>query len=226
MFEYDLDNDGTGETILQFKQWGAYRYLIFKGQEIDSKLIGHFDVYAKYTPSDPVVFLSSGRAWLVVQQTAATGTGLGAWADTVYDVANGRVRPVASYLAHIWQYGDFGFPTKEVFTRPLSCELRDGHVILTVAYRVEYSGFSTRDFPLFTKQQKAVLIGSLKDGSTSLEVSSSEMTAREFETIYNFDSERRRDFLQYNRAELRAIVRGHNAERKRWLKEFLKHSGN
>jgi len=92
----------------------------------------------------------------------------------------------------------------------LSCEIKNGHAVLTVSYRVEYTGFSTREFSLFTKQQNAVLIGSLKDGSTTLDASRSEITPHQFETIYNFDSETLQDFLQYNRAELRAIARGHD----------------
>lgn len=36
----------------------------------------------------------------------------------------------------------------------------------------------------------------------------------------------RNDFLQYNRAELRAITHGHDAEKKQWLKEILEHSRN
>lgn len=226
IFEYDLDNDATREIVLQIKQQYAYRYLIFGGAEKEAKLIGHFDVHAKYPPSDPVVFLSNGRAWLVVQETAATGSGLAAWADTVYEVRNGRVRTVASYLSHVRQFGEPGFPTKEFIARPLSCEIRNGRAVLTVSYRVEYMEYSPDDPPLFTKQQNAVLISSLRDGSTLLDASRSDMTAREFETIYNFDSESRDDFLQYNRAELRAIARGHDAKKKRWLKEFFENSRN
>ena len=38
---------------------------------------------------------------------------------------------------------------------------------------------------------------------------------------YNFDSMGTEDFLQYNRAELRAIATGNNSEKKKWLKDFL-----
>lgn len=189
LFEYNLDDDVESEKVLQIKRTlgESYRYLIFKGPEIHAKFLGHIDVYAKYAPSDPVVLLSNGRAWLVVQETAATGSGLAAWADTVYEVADGRVRPVASYLARVRESGDWTTPTKEFIGRPVSCQIRNGHAVLTVAYTLEYTRHSDPDVPLFTKRKKAVLIGSLKDGSTTVDAAHSEISPREFETIYNFN---------------------------------------
>ena len=189
LFEYNLDDDVESEKVLQIKRTLAesYRYLIFKGPDINPKFLGHIDVYAKYTPSDPVVLLSHGRAWLVVQQTAATGSGLAAWADTVYEVANGRVRPIASYLARVRQSGDGPTPTKEFVGRPVSCRIQGGHAVLTVAYTLKYTNHSNADVPVFTSRKNAVLIGSLEDGSTTLDATHSEISQREFETIYNFN---------------------------------------
>ena len=187
LFEYNLDDDVESEKLLQIKRPLAesYRYLIFKGPESNPKFLEYIDVYAKYPPSDPIVLLSNGRAWLVVQQNAATGSGLAAWADTVYEVADGRVRPVASYLSHVRQSGIGTEPTKEFVGRPVSCEIQNGHVVLTVAYTLKYTRYS--DVPFFTSRKKAVLIGSLKDGSTTVDAARSEISPREFETVYNFN---------------------------------------
>ena len=189
VFAYNLDDDVESENVLQIKRPLAesYRYLIFKGPEIHPKFLGYIDVYAKYAPSDPVMLLSNGRAWLVVQQTAGTGSGLAAWADTVYEVANGRVRPVASYLSRVRQSGYWATPTKEFVGRPLSCRIQGGHAVLTVAYTLEYTNHSEQHIPFFTSRKKAVLIGSLKDGSTTVDAAHSEISPREFETIYNFN---------------------------------------
>ena len=189
LFEYNLDDDVESEKVLQIKRPLAesYRYLIFKGPELHAKFLGYIDVYAKYTPSDPVVLLSNGRAWLVVQQTAATGSGLAAWADTVYEVADGRVRPVASYLARVRQSGDRTMPTKEFVGHPVSCQIRNGHAVLTVAYTLKYTRYSAPEIPVFTQRKKAMLIGSLKDGSTTVDAAHSEISPRQFETIYNFN---------------------------------------
>ena len=219
LFEYQLDNDAAPETVLQIKQWESYRYLIFKGPENESKLIGHIDVYARHTPSDPIVFLSNGRTWLVVQATDASGTGLIAYRDTVYEVADGRVRPVASYLANVRQSDLFFVPTMQFVARPLSCEIRDGEAILTVSYKVEYSS----DIPLFSKQQNVVLIGSLKNGSTRLGAADSEVQPSEFDSIYNNYWMNDVTFARYNRAELREIALGKDAKKKEWLREFLDH---
>jgi hypothetical protein len=188
LFEYNLDDDVESEKVLQIKRLAeTYRYLIFKGPEMRPKFLGHIDVYAKYTPSDPVVFVSNGRAWLVVQETAGTGSGLAAWADTVYEVADDRIRPVASYLARVRQSGDWTTPTKEFVGLPLSCEIQGSHAVLTVAYTLKYTRYSDPDVPFFTARKKAVLIGSLEDGSTTVDVAHSEISPREFETIYNFN---------------------------------------
>jgi hypothetical protein len=189
LFAYNLDDDVESEKVLQIKRGLAesYRYLVFKGPEFRPKFLGHIDVYAKYPPSDPVVLLSNGRAWLVVQQTAGTGSGLAAWADTVYEVRDGRVRPVASYLSRVRQSGDRTTPTKEFVGRPVSCQIQGGHAVLTVAYTLKYTGYSDRDVPFFTSRKKAVLIGSLADGSTTLDAAHSEISTREFETVYNFN---------------------------------------
>ncbi|HEV2837374.1 MAG TPA: hypothetical protein VGW58_18785, partial [Pyrinomonadaceae bacterium] len=169
----------------------------------------------------PVLLMSGGRSWLIVQSTAATGTGLGAWLDTVYQVSNGRVKPVATYLARVNQSGFYPLPSKVFVGSPVSCEIKDRQVILTVSYRVEYGDYSSDKVPLFTRQQTAVLRGSLKNGSAVLDVGTSEVAPGEFESIYNFDSMGPDQFVKYNYAELRAIANSDNAERKKWLKEFL-----
>jgi hypothetical protein len=69
------------------------------------------------------------------------------------------------------------------------------------------------------------MVQSLRDGSSFVDTARSEITPHELETIYNFDSMGTEDFLQYNRAELRAIATGNNSEKKSWLKDFLKHLG-
>jgi len=187
LFEYNLDDDVESEKVLQIKQTlsESYRYLIFKGPEIEPKFLGHIDVYAKYPPSDPVVLLSNGRAWLVVQQTTGTGSGLAAWDDTIYEVADGHIRQIASYLARVRQSGIGTEPTKEFVGRPLSCRTQNGHVFLTVAYTLKYR--RGKDVPFFTSRKKAVLIGSLKDGSMIVDAAHSEISQREFETTYNFN---------------------------------------
>ena len=188
LFEYNLDDDVESEKVLQIKRTLAesIRYLVFKGPEIEPTFLGHIDVDAKYAPSDPIVLLSNGRAWLIVQQTAGTGSGLAAWSDTVYEVADGRVRPVASYLARLRQSGVGTTPTKEFVGRPVSCEIQNGHAVLTVSYTLKYTNYSDRAVPLFTSPKNAVLIGSLKDGSTTLDAAHSQISPREFETVYNF----------------------------------------
>lgn len=224
IFKYNLDNDAAREVVLQIKEdFGqSYRYLVFKYSEDGaSRLLGHIDVSAKYPPADPVVLVSNGRAWLIVQGTAATGSGLGAWVDTVYDVSNGRVRPVAVYLAEVNQSGDLSFPSKRFVASPQSCEMKGGRAVLTLAYTVEYSAYLGRNIPLFTKRQRGVLIGSLKDGSTYLDPARSDVTTLEHESIYNFDSMSKQEFLKYNYSELRALAVGNNSEKKKWLLEFL-----
>ena len=152
LFEYNLDDDVESEKVLQIKQTLAqsYRYLVFKGP-FQPKFLGHIDVYAKYPPSDPVVLVSNGRAWLVVQETAGTGSGLAAWADTVYEVADGRVRPVASYLARVRQSDDW---TKEFVGRPVSCRIQGGHAVLTVAYTLSYTKHSDQTFHTSRHEKK------------------------------------------------------------------------
>ena len=196
----------------------SYRYLIFKNiGHGEANLLGHVDVWTKYPPSDPVVLVSNGRAWLILQNTAATGSGLGAWLDTVYEVSERGVKPVASYLARVIKAGYMGFPSKELIGRPVSCEIKNGQPIVKVSYIVQYFG---DNISLFKKQKTLTLIGSLRDGS-SVVAAESEITRSELETIYNFDSEGKEDFLNYNRSELRAIVGGNDSEKKQWLEEFM-----
>ena len=219
-FQYQLDDDSAGEVVLQIKQQlgESYRYLIFKDTGYgQSKLLGHVDVWAKYPPKDPVVLVSNGRAWLILQSTAATGSGLGAWLDTVYEVSNRGVKKVGSYLGEVNQSGELSFPTKLFVGRPVSCEIRNGRAILKVSYTVEYFGgvITEHDTPLFTTRKMAVLVDSNIDPTTS------EISPHEYETIYNFDSMGPEEFLRYNRDELRAIANGNDFEKKRWLTEFL-----
>ena len=224
LFRYNLDEDLETEFVLQIKHQfvESYTYLVFN----DTKFLGTIDVYAKYTPADPAVMVSNGRAWLIVQGTAATGSGLSAWLDTVYEVSNRGVRRVGSYLARVNQSGELSFPSKSFVGRPLSCEIKHGRAILELSYTVEYSTFGSEPIELFTKKQTAVLVQSLNNDSSFIEDAQSEITPHEFETIYNFDSMGPEEFLQYNRAELRAIATGNDSEKKKWLKEFLEAHGN
>ena len=220
IFEYNLDDDVDREVVLQIRQgYGEmYRYLIFSdSRHLNAKFLGQIAVWTKYRPSDPVVLVSNDRSWLILQNTAATGSGLGAWLDTVYEVSDSGVRKVGSYLGEVRQFGGFGFPSKTFIGRLVSCEIKNGRVLLKVSYTVEYFGDDT---PLFTKQKTVVLSSSL-DGSTFVVAGESEITPYEFETIYYFDSMGEDDFMTYNRDELRAIATGNDEEKKTWLKEFL-----
>ena len=224
-FSYNLDDDPGLEIVLQIKQIETYRYLIFDYPAFpESKLLGQVDVWAKYRPSDPFVFLDQGRSWLVLQSTGATGSGLGAWVDTIYKVSDQGVRPVASYLGSVSQFGYEGFPSKVFIGAPISCKVKNQHAIVRVAYSVEYAAHvphRSDQLSLFTTKKTAVLVSSLRSGETFLNAKLSDMSKREWETIYNFDSMSEEDFLRYNETELRAIAVGKDSEKKRWLKEFL-----
>lgn len=220
IFEFNLDDDVEREVVLQIRQeYGEmYRYLIFNDdRDLNSKFLGTINVRSKYRPSDPLVLVSNHQAWLIVQETGATGSGLGAWVDSVYEVSDSGIRRVASYLSEVRQMGDLGFPTKTFVGRLVSCDIEKGWATLKVSYTVEYFG-STH---LFTKQKTAVLGNSLRVGSPFVIAGQSEITPYEFETIYNFDSMGEDDFLTFNRDELRAIATGRESEKKAWLKEFL-----
>lgn len=224
IFEYDLDSDSANEVVLQVKhQFGeTYRYLVFRNPRADdSKFLGHIDVRAKYPPVDPFVLVSHGRPWLIVQSTAATGSGLGAWLDTVYEVSNRGVRPIASYLSRVNQSGYDSFPAKAFAGRPVSCEIKGERAILNVSYTVEYFGFEGADKPLFSKTQKAILVGAVGSADSFLDAAHSEMSQGEFESVYNFDSLSPEEFLEYNHSELRAIALGDNAGKKQWLRDFV-----
>lgn len=221
--EYDLDEDGSTETVLHIRDafGSANRFLIFRYiAPGEARLIGRIDAGGRYPPADPVVFVSNGRAYLIVQNTTATGSGLAAWTDTVYAVSKHGVKPIVSYLAREKQSGELGLPEKEFVGRPVSLEIERRRPILTVDYIVEYSDTFDAPRPLFTKHQQVVLRGSLRDGSTVLDARS-EVTPEEFDTIYNFDNMGQLEFLKFNRRELRAIAAGHDAEKTAWLKEFL-----
>ena len=224
-FSYNLDGDPGLEIVLQIKQIESYRYLVFDYPAFpESKLLGQVDVWAKYTPSDPFVFLDQGRSWLVLQSTGATGSGLGAWVDTIYQVSERGVRPVASYLGSVSQFGYDGFPSKVFVGVPISCKVKNQHAIVRVAYSVEYAAHTPhRSDPLslFTTQKTAVLISSLRSGETFLNAKLSDISQHEWETIYNFDSMGEDDFLRYNQPELRALAVGKDSRKKQWLKEFL-----
>ncbi len=221
IFEFNLDDDVDREVVLQIKQQFVqmYRYLIFNdSRDRNPRLLGTVNVWTKYRPSDPVVLVSNDRAWLILQSTGATGTGLGGWLDTVYEVSDRGVRRVGSYLGEVRQAGFAAFPAKGFIGRPVSCEVENGRAKLKVSYTVEYFGYDTH---LFTKQRTVVLGGSRRDGSSFVLAGESEIAPHEFETIYHFDSMLEDDFLTYNRDELRAIAAADDEEKKTWLKEFL-----
>ena len=224
-FNYNLDNDPDQEIVMRIEDesTNSYRYLIFKDHGYDdTPLLGHIDAYAKYRPSTNVVLLSGGKAWLVIESQAASGSGLAAYLHTIYQVSPRGVKPVVSYFSEISQHGGFDYPSRDIVAKPVSCEVRAGRVKATVSYTIEYSFYGDHKHrSLFTKHQTAVLIGGRTLDKTRLDTTASNITPHEFETVFNFDSMFEDAFLRYNRSELRAIAKGRDALKKQWLKEYL-----
>lgn len=229
-FYYNLDRRPDEEAVLLIRSlgWQTDRYLIFKPTSYkNAKFLGHIDACAKYLPKHPLVLVSNGQAWLIVQSTAATGSGLAAWMDTIYQVSDRGVKRVMSYLSEVRQSGYEDRPAKIFVGRAVSCETNGGRAIVNVSYSVEYSrDLGTESVDFFDKQQNAVFEGLLRDGYGSFNRARSTMTRHENETIYNFDSMTDDNFLNYNRPELRAIAVGNDAKKKEWLREFLATCGN
>jgi hypothetical protein len=223
-FEYNLDGDADREVVVRIANgmMEAYRYLIFKRHSGETKFLGHIDAWGKYRPSTHAVLMSGGRQWLVVESQAASGSGLSAYLHTIYEVSNRGVKPGVSYLSEINQSGFDRFPAKRILAQPVSCEIEAGRMKATVSYTARYFGRDDEDDKgLFTKQQTAVLTAVVGSDSTNLIAGASNITNHEFETVFNFDSMGDDEFLQYNRAELRAIAAGRDASKKKWLKEYL-----
>ena len=231
-FNYNLDDDADQEIVLRIADEPAdsYRYLIFKERSYgDVKLLGHIDAHGKYRPSTHFVMLGGGKAWLVVEQQAANGSGLAAYLQTVYQVSSHGVTPRVTYFSEVSQYGYDSFPSKYFTGQPVSIEVKDGRVVVSVAYKLRYSyhdNHSREDAFLFTKRQLAVLESSYRGRQTVVSGSRPNITTDELETIYNFDSMGPDDFLTYNQRELRTIALGKDSEKKRWLKEFLAECSN
>jgi hypothetical protein len=224
-FHYNLDDDRYEEILLRIAapMNEYYRYLIFKERGLNgSQLLGHIGVWSKYRPSSHAVLLSGGKAWLVIDGQSANGSGLAAYHHTIYRVSSRDVKPVLSYFSEIHQSGFGPWPTRTVLARPVSVEVQNGTVKGTVSYTIEYFAPNGREgIALFAKRQTAVLVGSYATGSTFLHANASDITPHEFETVFNFDSMREEEFLNYNRSELRAIAVGRDREKKEWLKESL-----
>ena len=155
IFEYNLDNDVNLEVVLQIKQQFAemYRYLIFnEARDLNPKLLGKIDVWAKYRPADPVLLMSNDQTWLIVQSTAGTGSGFGSWRDTVYEVSDSGVREIGSYLGAVHQGAN------EFIGRLVSCEIKNGRAILKVSYTIKYFSHGAHSF---TKKKTIVLRAAL-----------------------------------------------------------------
>ena len=225
-FNYNLDDDDADqEIVLRIADGltGSFRYLIFKFRSYyDTKLLGHIDARSKYRPSSHAVLLSGGKAWLIIESQAASGSGLAAYEQTVYEVSAKGVRRLVSYFSEIRQfgYGAQGFPSKNFFGQAISCEVRGNRARVRVAYNLRY-WYDDEETPLFNKQQVAVIEGPFQGERTILNKVGSNITAHEFDSIYNYDSMTPDDFLTYNRSELHSIALGRDATKKLWLKEFL-----
>ena len=224
-FDYHLDDDLDEEVVLRIgdRMCESYRYLIFKARAFDKiELLGHIEVRGKYRPSTHAVLLSGGKAWLVIEGQAASGSGLAVYDHTIYRVSSRSVKPVLSYYSEIHQSGFNAAPSKTIVARPVSIEVQDGRVKGTVSYGVEYLLYNGQNATsLFKKQQTAVIIGSRAGGAVRLDAAASNITPHEFATVFNFDSMGEEEFLTYNRSELRAIATGRDRIKKQWLQDYL-----
>jgi hypothetical protein len=219
-FNYNLDDDADKEIVLRIADDAAesYRYLVFKERSYDDvKLLGHIDARGKYRPSTHAVILSGGKAWLVVEEQAANGSGLAAYMETVYRVSSNALELVVSYFSEVTESGWTLLPSKHFIGHLVSCEAEGGRARVTVSYDIEYADDNTR---LFVKRQTAAMEGSFREGLT-INASRSNITSHEFDSVYNYFSMDEDDFLTYNETELRAIAVGKDSEKKQWLKEFL-----
>jgi hypothetical protein len=80
--------------------------------------------------------------------------------------------------------------------------------------------------PLWKKQQRAILVRSMKHKSPVLDLNRSSLSQPELDAVYNIDSLSSEDFLKYNYLELTQIAAGTHAAKKEWLRQFLKECEN
>lgn len=229
-FFYDLDDEPAAEALLKvFDRMGeAARFVIFKKTSRDRwKVIGHTDVWGKYIEPYHIMLLSDGKPWLVIRGQAASGSGVAFYLEYIFQVIEGRWRPVAVYPAEGYQSGVPDGPTREFTARPIACQVRNGRSIVELDLYVGYSFYDpsadeTDAFrELFSRRQRATLVNKLGSDSDAIDLSRSDLSQKEFNAVYNIDSLYDDDFVKYNFAELSRIAAGHDRRLKEWLRDFL-----
>lgn len=218
-FEYDLDGLPGTEVLLRLggPVDYSYRYLIFKYVENSWRVIGHIDAWGKYRKPQHTIIVNHYVTWLNIEEQGATGSGVATYVSSVYRVTPRRVIKAFTYLSDGHQAG-FSEPSRDFNAQVVDCSIVGNQVTAVIAYSVIYY---TEDFELFGKTQRVTISKSLDSDFSGFDRAHSELSKAELEDVYNIDTLTNEGFLKYNYAELMAIARGKDLERKQWLNSFL-----
>mgnify|MGYP001002107945 CR=1 FL=1 len=209
---------------------GNCRFLLFSKKTDKTadgtkwRFIGHadHDFERYYTPSCRAV--TSGKTrYLVMKAQGMTGTGVSLDFERWYIVTGTGMKEILTLPSKGHECTDAVSLCRKFSARVLPVEAAKAE--LKVTYNVEYSGSSYlldrksyREIKLFRKQQKAVYMA---DNDYKLAETESDITIPEIRTIFSIGNMDCKNFIMFNRPEIKKLSKSTRKLAKQWLNRYI-----
>lgn len=225
-YEYDLDSEGGNEVILRIADTQELcRYLVFKKinfGENNWKLLGFIDHdFGRYQMPQHTFLLSGGKSFLVVKVQTQSGSGVAHYVDRLFIVQKNELIELMDFPSrgHLSMSFHLYFGDRNFTGRAADIRVQNNNAQVKVNFAVDYkfeNGESDTKNLSWSKRQSAVFNISLKSGKKELDLSKSNISKKEIDSVYNFDVLNDNDFVKFNLAELKKLA----SKRKIKEKEF------
>jgi hypothetical protein len=233
-FELETADEARRKTValkISFEAGYYYQYLIFRQSDPDRnkddwKFLGGVESpLQQYGPPKHRIETGDGRTWFVVRELWGRGSGMIAYGDVWYEIKEGKVERAVAYPVEGHNIPCLSALGRSYKTILLRHELENGvytiPVQFIVSYNISHCDKGNDSPPLFAKNQKAYFMWDSAKEKFVLDVSRSDITEAEIETVYNNEELSHEEFVEYNFDDLLKLARGTDLKKKEWLKQFL-----
>jgi hypothetical protein len=238
LFKVELNGQPGLESVLKiYEEYGRCRYLIFEKDhsaeqgEHRWKLLGHADHdFARYYSPGHSLKTLDGQPFLVLTVQGTSGTGVSQAFDRWYEVRD-RVTEVLSVPAKGHQCFDARSLCRSWESHVTGREMRDGKDTVRVRIRVSFSGdrylideTSYGDIPLLSTESTLYYSRDSIESPFVLDAGQSPLSEQDLQMVFNVDTLSDEDFLRIYRNDLERVIPTWGAEKKAWVRQFLRNS--
>lgn len=236
---FDIESTNQAEGVALRISWASgehYQYLVFRKANSASTrerwiFIGNIDSRGQRFAA-PVHRIESGenRTWFVLRELWGQQSRAEAYGEVWYEIREKDLKQVLSYPVageHKPCQKGLGHSYRSVLARHSSLSgVYTVPIQFLIAYNISDCERGRISPALFAREQKALYVWNPSQERFVLDITQSDITEKEIESVYSLDGPGDEEFVQYNFDRLSDIAKGGNVDQKDWLHHFLNNLQN